>query len=89
MIETYRPDSEECQELQMIYNRTLGLENQTCLTRSTLRARLENNLSRVNDAWLEDEDGEETFPVQESDTERNSDIQLNKIFMTNPILRKT
>ena len=40
VIETYRPDSEDCQELQRIYNLTLGFENQTCLISSEHRARL-------------------------------------------------
>ena len=86
VIEACKSNSKECLELQRRCNRTLRLENQSCLSRSKLRARLENNLSRVENAWPEDEDEGETVPVRESDTKRKLDAQLNKIFLTTPIL---
>ena len=49
VIESCSPDPEECQELQRSYNHTLGLENQSFLSRSELRARLDKNLSTVDD----------------------------------------
>ena len=84
----YRPVSEECQELQRSHNRTLGVENQSCLSRSDLWARLEKNLSRVEDTWPEEEDGGETVPVREKGTPRKSGNHLNKVFLTTPILRE-
>ena len=84
----YRPVSEECQELQRSHNRTLGVENQSCLSRSDLWARLEKNLSRVEDAWPEEEDGGETVPVWEKDTPRQSGTHVNKVFLTTPVLRE-
>ena len=87
VTEAYEPDSEECQELQRSYNRTWGLENQSCLSRSDLWARLEKNLSRVEDAWPEDEDERKTLPVREKDTPRQPDTHVNKIFLTTRILR--
>ena len=73
----YRPVSEECQEIQRSHNRTLGVENQSCFSRSDLWARLERNLSRVEDAWPEEEDGGETVPVREKDTPRQSGTHVN------------
>ena len=84
----YRPVSEECQELQRSHNRTLGVENQSCLSRSDLWARLEKNLSRVEDTWPEEEDGGETVPVRQKYTPRQSGTHLNKFFLTTPILRE-
>ena len=87
VIEAYRPDSEEYQELQRSHNYTLGLENQSCLIRSDFPTRLEKNLSRVEDAWPENEDGGGTVRVLECDTEHKLDAHVNKIFSTTPILR--
>ena len=87
VIEAYRSDFEECQELQRNDNHALDLENQSCLWRSDLRARLEKNLSRVEHPWPDDEAGGETVLVRENDTERKSDAHVNKIFLTTPILR--
>ena len=84
----YRPVSEECQELQRSHNRTLGVENQSCLSRSDLWARLEKNLSRVEDAWPEEEDGGETVPVREKDTPRQSGTHVHNVFLITPILRE-
>ena len=78
----------EFQELQRSYDRTLGIENLSCLSSSELRARLEKNLSRVEEAWPENEDGGDTVPVRGSDTELKSDAQVNNIFLTTPILRE-
>ena len=87
VIEVYRPDSEECQELQRSYNRIVVLEKHLFLSRSELQARLQKNLSRVEDAWPEDEDGGGIVPVRESDTEHKSDAHVNKIFLATPNLR--
>ena len=84
----YRSVSEECQELQRSHNRTLGVENQSCLSRSDLWARQEKNLSRVEDTWPEEEYGGETVPVREKDTPRQSGTHVNKVFLTTPILRE-
>ena len=75
VIETCRPDLEECPELQRVYDRILGHEYQSCLSRPALRAELKNNLSRAKDGWTEDGDGGDIVPLRESDTERKSDAQ--------------
>ena len=89
VIEACRPESEECQELQRSYDRLLDLvylEDQSWLSRPELQDSLENNLSRVEQPWPEIGDGGEIVPVRESDNERKSDAQVNKILLTAPIL---
>ena len=64
VIEAYKLDSEACLELQRTYNRTLGLEIQSCLRIFELRSRLEKKLSWIENEWPEDEDGVGTVTVR-------------------------